>query len=475
MVFSSVPFLFFFLPIVLIVYYALLKIKNIGINNIWLLLSSLFFYAWSVYFLKKPSYFFIIIASILVNYFGAIILSKFNKHRCLILFSVIAIDLLILIYFKYFNFLISIINDIFRCKIKGLNIILPIGISFFTFQGLSYVIDVYRGTVNSQKNIIKLALYICLFPQLIAGPIVRYKDVEREIENRKIDIDCIESGAERFIIGLGKKTIIANAMAIIVDRIWKIGITNSSALVLWIGSIAYTLQIYFDFSGYSDMAIGLGRLFGFHFLENFNLPYISSSLTEFWRRWHISLSSFFRDYVYIPLGGNRKHQYLNLLIVFLLTGIWHGASYTFIVWGLLNGVIVILEKLFTKQERNVKNYCVIYIRKIITLFFVNIGWVIFRSPSLDAAVKYLTIMFCGNNQVVNNIGVEYFMNNYTLLVLIIGIIFSSSIPLKIFDVIKNNAENAYLIIKYICLVFVLMLSIILVIVGTYNPFIYFQF
>lgn len=297
MVFSSTIFLFYFLPVTLAVYFIL---RKDSIRNYWLLLVSLIFFAWS-----QPKYLWIIIFNIFINYFGAIAINRYGTHKKLFLFFTIFLNLIMLFYYKYFDFTIDSINKLFHQNFDLRNIVLPIGISFFTFQGMSYTIDVYRNDVRIQRNILKLGLYIMLFPQLIAGPIVRYTDIVNEIDHRKIGLDDFSSGIERFIIGLGKKAIIANTMAAMVDQVWNQsgGAENSFISVAWLVTIAYTLQIYFDFSGYSDMAIGLGRMFGFHFQENFKLPYTSKSITEFWRRWHISLSSWFRDYVYIPLGG----------------------------------------------------------------------------------------------------------------------------------------------------------------------------
>ena len=320
MVFSSTLFVFFFLPITLLGYYLIKE----SYRNYWLLFVSLVFFGWS-----QPNYLWIIVLNIVINYVCAMLISQMPQIRKYIVVTAVLVNIAILFYFKYFNFTIETINNLANCNISIKDIVLPIGISFFTFQGMSYVIDVYRGDVPVQKNIFKVGLYIVLFPQLIAGPIVRYRDIAYEIDHRKNTLEDFCSGIERFIIGLGKKAIIANTMAATADAIWNADITKNTWIIAWLGSIAYTLQIYFDFSGYSDMAIGLGRMFGFHFNENFNLPYISKNITEFWRRWHISLSSWFRDYVYIPLGGNRKHVYLNLAIVFLLTGIWHGAWFLY--------------------------------------------------------------------------------------------------------------------------------------------------
>ena len=471
MVFSSVLFIFIFLPITLLGYYLM---KN-NYRNYWLLFVSLIFFAWS-----QPQYLYVILLNISINYIGALLLDKFKKLKTPILTITVLANLAILIYFKYFDFLIQSINKIFDSNFSILNVVLPIGISFFTFQGLSYVVDVYRKDVPVQKNIFKVALYIVLFPQLIAGPIVRYKDVALEIDNRKSTLADFSSGIERFIIGLGKKSIISNTMALAADAIWSNGATGNTWIIAWIGSIAYTLQIYFDFSGYSDMAIGLGRMFGFHFNENFNLPYISKNITEFWRRWHISLSSWFRDYVYIPLGGNRKHVYINLGIVFLLTGIWHGASWHYIAWGVYNGFFILAERALIKKkspaETPKKFSFKSILCKIYTLFIVNIGWVLFRAPHTRDAVQYVGTMFGINTPESMKVTPLYYLDNWTLFIMIVGIIFASSIPTKIGNFLKKHLhENIIDVGKYILLIIVFILALLRIVSGTYNPFIYFQF
>ncbi|MBQ8476228.1 MBOAT family protein, partial [bacterium] len=317
MLFSSMTFIYLFLPVVLVLYFSAKPERR---NNI-LLLASILFYAWG-----EPKYVVIMLLTILINYFGAILIEKFSSHKKLLLVLTIACDLSFLIYFKYFNFIIDNVNALSHGSIAPLNIIMPIGISFYTFQALSYVIDTYRGEVRAQKNIYKLALFICLFPQLIAGPILKYHDIEAQIEKRKVEFDKVNKGVKRFIIGLSKKMLIANTMGAIADKIFSQNPDMFSHSIAWLGALTYSLQLYFDFSGYSDMAIGLGLIFGFNFMENFNYPYISKSITEFWRRWHISLSTWFKQYVYIPLGGNRLgliRTCQNLGIVFLLTGLWH--------------------------------------------------------------------------------------------------------------------------------------------------------
>lgn len=349
MLFSSMTFVYMFLPIVCTLY----LISKKELHNPILLIASIIFYAWG-----EPKYLAIMLLTILVNFFGAKIVEKFKecgKNAKIPLIATICINLGFLIYFKYFNFLIENINGLFHSHIHLLHIIMPIGISFYTFQALSYVVDVYRGECKAQQDVYKLALYICLFPQLIAGPIVKYHDVADQIDNRDVNFEKVVFGTKRFIVGLSKKMLLANTMGAIADKIFAQAPDTFSLLVAWLGGVAYSLQLFFDFSGYSDMAIGLGLIFGFKFLENFNYPYISKSITEFWRRWHISLSTWFKQYVYISLGGNRAGKWKtlrNLGIVFLLTGIWHGAAWNFVIWGLWNGFFIILEKLTDGTKKN---------------------------------------------------------------------------------------------------------------------------
>lgn len=358
------------------------------------------------------------------------------------------------------------------------NIVLPIGISFFTFQGISYVVDVYRRDVPAQRNPFKVALYISLFPQLIAGPIVRYNDIILEVDNRQNTLDDFSSGIERFIIGLGKKAILANTMASLADAIWNNGAMNNTWSIAWVGSIAYTLQIYFDFSGYSDMAIGLGRMFGFHFNENFKLPYVSKNMTEFWRRWHISLSSWFRDYVYIPLGGNLKKVYLNLAIVFLLTGIWHGASWHFLLWGVWNGFFIVLERFIrSRQEEKTKNSVFIAtISKLWTLLIVNLGWVLFRAPYIKDAMQFIGTMF--GIIVPEKVGytVFWYLDKWTITIMLFAIFFASSLPTLLCEAIQKHVPKKIIVVfKYGALLVLLWFSMLRIVAGTYNPFIYFQF
>lgn len=377
MLFSSMIFLWLFLPLVFCSYYLIDK----RFKNILLLISSIIFYAWG-----GVSYSLIMLSSIIINYIFALLIDKAIednnlKNKKIYLALCIIINLSILGYFKYTNFIISIINSLSQNKIIELtNIILPIGISFYTFQALSYVIDVYRGHNKAQKNIFNLALYISFFPQLIAGPIVKYHDIENQILNRNESLENIFYGIKRFIYGLSKKVILANMFALSCDEILKQPADELGTALVWCASVLYTLQIYYDFSGYSDMAIGLGKMFGFNFLENFNYPYISKSIKEFWRRWHISLSTWFKEYLYIPLGGNRKRKlftYINLLIVFFATGLWHGASYNFILWGLFHGFFLVIERIFLGKllEKNKLKF----INHIYVIFVFVIGWVLFRA------------------------------------------------------------------------------------------------
>jgi len=470
MVFSSSIFLFFFLPLVIFGYY-LLK-ENYRVY--FLMLASLFFYAWG-----EPKYVLIMILSIVINYtFGLFIHNSISAQKKILskilLALAVALNLGILFYFKYLDFTITTVNRALHTGIALRNIVLPIGISFFTFQGMSYVIDLYRQKVSVQKNPGLLAFYISFFPQLIAGPIVRYIDIEKQIYNRSESVEKFVSGAQRFILGLAKKLVIANNMGYVADLVFANSATENIAIVAWLGIISYTFQIYFDFSGYSDMAIGLGKMFGFEFLENFNYPYISKTMTEFWRRWHISLSSWFRDYLYIPLGGNRKgNVYANLIIVFALTGFWHGASFSFIVWGLWHGLFLMIERLFKGREVNNKKF--IPLRYVITMLAVVVGWVFFRSPSLRYALKYLGIMFGVIKP--ENVGFtyQYYFNPGTIFMLCLAV-FASTPAMKL--LIEHFKVRNIIIPKWATSIMILALFFVCIVIVTstsYNPFIYFRF
>ena len=487
MLFSSMTFIFVFLPILFVLYFITKK----ELHNSILLIASIIFYAWG-----EPKYLAIMLFTILINYVGAILIERsacrtneehnsslaINIRRLFtpkfILILTIILNLSFLVYFKYFDFLIANFNNMFHLHINALNIIMPIGISFYTFQAMSYLIDVYRGEVKAQKDLYKIALYICLFPQLVAGPIVKYHDVEEQLTSREINFENVNIGIKRFIIGLSKKVLIANTMGAIADKIFTQAPDAFGHGIAWLGAVAYTFQIYFDFSGYSDMAIGLGLIFGFKFMENFNYPYISKSITEFWRRWHISLSTWFKQYVYISLGGNRHGLFKtckNLGIVFLLTGIWHGAAWNFIFWGIWHGFFIILEKIlnikeFEKQKHSV---WVEILRHIGCILLFVIGWVLFRSDSLHYALSYIGNMFgfIGVKVGVPTYKLSYYVDTIEVITFIAAIL--CSIPIfKNMIYIKNQLAKAFINI-WLLLLFLLSTSSIAA--GTYNPFIYFRF
>ena len=468
MVFSSTVFLFLFLPIFLTIHFIIQK----KYRNIFILFSSLFFYAWGEFYLV-----FLMICSICVNYLIGLGLSRFEgkQKKTILLLGVLA-NLLVLVYYKYTGFIIDNLANIgLNIPVNADSIILPIGVSFFTFQNISYLVDVYRKEVPSQKNLVHLGLYISLFPQLIAGPIVRYADIHKEIKNRKIDAAMFESGIQKFIRGLAKKVLIANSLGFIADKTFEISPSDLSSGIAWLGIICYSLQIYFDFSGYSDMAIGLGRMLGFNFKENFNYPYISKSIKEFWRRWHISLSSWFRDYLYIPLGGNRKgkqRMYLNLIIVFLVTGLWHGASWNFVVWGLFHGFFILLERNISFPWA--KKFT--FLSHFYLLLTVSIGWVFFRSEDLTYAVHYIAKLFSFSKG--TDISPIIYLNNYVVFILVIALLFCTPIKTFIKNKISALAINNSTISNSLGRVFYLILfafTILELSQTTYNPFIYFRF
>lgn len=466
MVFSSTIFLCVYLPLVLLGYYICPK-KG---RNLFLLIVSLVFYAWG-----EPKYVFLMIFSILVNYIFGRLMDKHreNKKRLkLMLVLSVVIDLGLLSVFKYTDFIITNVNAIFGANFDLLNIALPIGISFYTFQAMSYTIDVYRDDVRVQKNLIDFGMYITMFPQLIAGPIVRYADVQDQLADRSVTTADFSEGVMRFVVGLGKKVLLANQMGAVWSDIYALG-GDVSALMAWTGAIAYTFQIYFDFSGYSDMAIGLGRMFGFKFPENFRYPYQSVSITDFWRRWHITLSTWFKEYLYIPLGGNRRglaRQALNLLIVWSLTGFWHGAGWNFVMWGLYYFVILFIEKLFLLKALDKLPK---FFRHVYALLLIIIGWVIFASDDVSVLLPYLGSMFGANGAIGG-------MDVYTLLtkavLLIICCIASTELPKKLFlSAAGAMNEKAAFTLKSVLMIALLALSMILLIGDSYNPFLYFRF
>lgn len=466
MVFSSTIFLCVYLPLVLLGYYICPK-KG---RNLFLLIVSLVFYAWG-----EPKYVFLMIFSILVNYIFGRLMDKNRgrqKRMKLLLVLSVVIDLGLLSVFKYTDFVITNINAIFGSSFDLLNIALPIGISFYTFQAMSYTIDVYRDDVRVQKNLIDFGMYITMFPQLIAGPIVRYADVQDQLAERSVTTADFSEGVMRFVVGLGKKVLLANQMGAVWSDIYALG-GDVSALMAWTGAIAYTFQIYFDFSGYSDMAIGLGRMFGFKFPENFRYPYQSVSITDFWRRWHITLSTWFKEYLYIPLGGNRRglaRQALNLLIVWSLTGFWHGAGWNFVLWGLYYFVILFIEKLFLLKALDKLPK---FFRHVYALLLIIIGWVIFASDDVSVLLPYLGSMFGANGAIGG-------MDVYTLLtkavLLIICCIASTELPKKLFlSAAGAMNEKAAFTLKSVLTIALLAMSMILLIGDSYNPFLYFRF
>lgn len=463
MVFSSITFLFYFLPIVLIIYYL---IPN-KYKNIVLLISSFIFY-----FYGEPKNIYIMILSILATYIFGILIDKYKKTKYSKIFLILSIfiNIGLLIYFKYADFIIKNINLWLSNKIDLIHVILPIGISFYTFQLISYIVDVYRGEAKVQKNIIKLATYISLFPQLIAGPIVRYTTIENQLENREYNMKNFSIGVRRFIIGLGKKVMIANVMGNLIN-IFLVS-DEKSVLFYWLYAIALMIQIYFDFSGYSDMAIGLGKMLGFDFPENFNYPYIATSITDFWRRWHISLSSWFRDYIYIPLGGNRvsKLKWIrNIIIVWMLTGLWHGAEWNFVIWGLYFGVLLIIEKVFLlKWLQKIPKV----ISRIYTLFIVMISFIIFNGEGISTILenigglfKFVSIPLITNESM-------YYLKSY-IIVIILGIIGATPIFKNILTNEKLKKIVNILEPIYLLLIFIICTSYI--VDGSFNPFLYFRF
>lgn len=450
MVFSSLTFLCAALPIALAVYFALPR----KLKNTWLLVFSLLFYAWG-----ERVYIFLMLFSITVNWLFARLIDTYPAHKRALIFATCALDIGLLIVFKYASLIVSTVNACLPFSLPVPLIPLPIGISFFTFQAMSYVIDVYRGRVCAERRLDKVALYISLFPQLIAGPIVRYVDIAAQIDDRRETMDAFTRGMARFIVGLSKKVLIANALAPLADEAFALAGGPLGAAGAWLGLISYALQILFDFSGYSDMAIGLGHMFGFTFLENFSYPYIARSIKEFWNRWHISLSTWFRDYVYIPLGGNRRgraRQLFNISVVFLLTGIWHGASWTFLLWGAYHGFFRILEELIKKRPPKAVEWA-------LTLLIVLGGWLIFRADNLHQALQYLRAL-AGRG------GAQMLTTATPRALLAMGAGMLACYPWRV------KVAGAWVeLARWAALAALLMLCMLSLAAGTYNPFIYFRF
>ncbi|MCA1986270.1 MAG: MBOAT family protein [Desulfovibrio sp.] len=486
MVFSSPPFLFLFLPLVL---FGTVLLPRQARNG-FLLVASLGFYAWG-----EPYHYWLMVVSILLNWATGLYLAPAagsagappkggDGRRKWLLGLALAANLGLLLHYKYFNFLLANANELAAALGYGPLLLqekavhLPIGISFFTFQGMSYLMDVFRGHSAPQKNPFRVGLYISLFPQLIAGPIVRYEDVAREMADRRLSLDGWAYGIQRFILGLGKKVLLANTLGALADQVMALPANEMSAGLAWLGLLCYTLQIYFDFSGYSDMAIGLGAMLGFRFPENFNYPYISQSIQEFWRRWHITLSTWFRDYLYIPLGGNRRgpfRTYFNLFAVFTLCGIWHGASWNFLIWGLYYAVFLILERAFLgallmRLWRP--------LRHLYALVVVMVGWVFFRVEELSHAVQYLRAMFWGNapDQIMHT--ASQYLYSELAGTLLLGTFFATPAASRLFTLLcqpRKAGQAATQLAAVAMLACVFLLSVLQAAVSTYNPFIYFRF
>lgn len=473
MIFSSLLFLFRFLPAVLICYYLVPR----GLRNLVLFLFSLLFYAWG-----EPVYIILMLVSILVSYTGGIVVDRLKRRNrqgaaraALIVSSVISLSLLG--FFKYADFVIGTVNSVTGAGFDLLKIALPIGISFYTFQTMSYTIDVYRGEASVQKNLISFGAYVVMFPQLIAGPIVQYKTIDQQLRSRRETAEEFAEGIHRFMIGLGKKVLLANNAGVLWDSIQSMTYAEVPVLTAWMGLAAYSFQLYFDFSAYSDMAIGLGHMFGFEFLENFNYPYISKSITEFWRRWHISLGTWFRDYVYIPLGGNRVNKLRhirNILVVWLLTGIWHGASWNFVLWGIYYGVLLLLEKFvfgrFLKKLPFV-------LQHIYCMFFVMIGWNLFVFDDMSMGLSFMKALFGGYGQGLLNRETIYLL--YNNMVLLVFLIFGSTqLPKKLGDWlcrVLGEKEAAMTVIRNVFYAVIFFLSVAWLVDASYNPFLYFRF
>ena len=458
MVFSSLIFLFRFMPIFFLFYFILpMKYKNLC-----LLIFSLLFYSWG-----EPKYIILMISSILVDYCISqrIWKEKENKKKQKILLNTsIIFNIGMLFVFKYYNFIADNINNIFKSNIPLSSMTLPLGISFYTFQTLSYTIDVYRGRIRPEKNIVNFATFVTMFPQLIAGPIVKYTDIKEKLVNRRNNWSLVEEGVEDFIVGLGKKVLLANNLGMLWEEAQNIGFSNISTPMAWLSLLAFSLQIYYDFSGYSTMAIGLGKCLGFVFPKNFNYPYISKSVSEFWRRWHITLGSWFKDYLYIPLGGNRKgakRSFLNLLIVWFLTGLWHGAEFNFILWGLYFFLLISLEKLILDKYLN--NYK--FLTHAYTIFMLLIGWAIFAITDLNLLKVFLKQLFLFKD----NTEWIYYLQNY-IIIIIIGVLCSTPMVTSIWNRLKIN--------KYVSTLFLIsifILSVAYLVDSSYNPFLYFRF
>ena len=470
MVFSSLVFLFVFLPLTLLLYFSVPR----RLRNTILLIVSLIFYAWG-----EPIYIILMLFSTVTDFVHGLLVERYRnqpKKAKLVVLSSITINLGLLVFFKYSTFLLTNINLLFHTNFYIPQMSLPIGISFYTFQTMSYTIDVFRQEAKAKKNMIDLGAYVTMFPQLIAGPIVRYQTIANQLDHRVESEDLFAKGIWRFTIGLGKKVLLANNIGLLWNQIQLTEMSDLSIVMAWLGLVAFGFQIYFDFSGYSDMAIGLGYLFGFELLENFNYPYISQSITEFWRRWHISLGSWFRDYVYIPLGGNRKgkkRMYLNLFIVWMLTGLWHGASWNFVLWGLYFGILIIIEKAFllfwlSRAPR--------WMRHVYTIILLLIGWGLFAFEDFHQLINYFTVLFVLSNATWVNQETLYYLSQNIILFVLLTIASTPMIRLigqKLFNSPYGSVIKAF-IVPMICLL-ILIASTAYLVDSSYNPFLYFRF
>ncbi len=466
MLFSGIPFLFYFLPVVLILYFVVPK----KLKNTVLLLSSLFFYGWG-----EPKFLIFMLISIIQGYVFGLLIEKYNgmKRSKVFLVASVLLSLGILGYYKYADFFIENFNALTGASISLLRIALPIGISFYTFQIISYVIDVYRKDVAAQRNLINLGAYIAMFPQLIAGPIVRYSDIAKQLETRTHTLEKTALGVRRFVVGLSKKILLANVLGEVV-AVFKAS-DDKSVLFYWVYAITYVLHVYFDFSGYSDMAIGLGKIFGFDFIENFNYPYVSGSISEFWRRWHISLGSWFRDYLYFPLGGNRVSKprfFFNLFVVWMATGFWHGAEWTFVCWGLYFAVLLILEK--TLLSKLLKKLHIL--NHIYVLLFITVSFVLFDSPSVRDAIISIGAMFGAGNYPLVSAEAVYYLKSIAVL-LAVSCVGATPLPAKLFGKISGNkiGEKLIVVIEPAVVLVLLVVCTAFLIDGSFNPFLYFRF
>ncbi len=471
MLFNSMVFLWIFIPISILLYFMV----DDKYKNLILVFLSIIFYAWG-----EPTYVVLLVASVVINYILTILMDKQiekNKRKVYFIIAII-LNIGILVYYKYFNFLVHNIQNIFSLDISEVKKVpLPLGISFYVFSSISYIFDIYRKECKAQKNIINMALFITFFPKLLMGPIERYKDFESciDVKSRKITINSFKDGIVRFVYGLGKKVLIADVVARVADLAFDSNISNLNSQLAWLGAMCYMIQIYFDFSGYSDMAIGIAKMFGFDLMENFNLPYTSQSITEFWRRWHISLGNWFKNYLYIPLGGNRKGKlrtYVNLFIVFIATGVWHGAAWNYIAWGIYNGIFMVIERI--KLKELIEKNSIKLINHIYAMSVTFIGWIIFRANGLKNALKYIKTLFIDSKG--SQLQTYNILNNRTIITMIIAVLLTGILQLLFSKMNKDNKlSKIYRVIEPVCVGVILIISIMSIVNNTYTSFVYFKF